>query len=252
MADLPTGTVTFLFTDLEGSTRLLEAHPEAYRAAVHRHHELLLETVEVSGGVVFETVGDAVYAAFARPTGAATAALRGQLALQGEDWGETPLRVRMGVHLGEVEAYPVRGAARGARYFGVALVRCARLMAVAHGGQVVLSAAVAEQVRDALPAGARLVDLGDHRLKDLQRHERVFQLAHPDLLAAFPPLRSLNPRRHNLPVQPTPFVGRAARPRGRAPAPAGGGGGGAAADADRARGHGQDPAGPASRRRGAG
>jgi class 3 adenylate cyclase len=206
---LPTGTVTFLFTDLEGSTRLLEAHPAAYREAVRRHHDLLRAAVEGHGGVVFETVGDAVYAAFARPTASVAAALAGQLALQREAWGATgPLRARMGVHLGEAEAYPAPGAAQGARYFGLPLVRCARLMATAHGGQVVLSEAAAALVGDALPEGAALRDLGEHRLKDLSRPERVFQLRHPDLPSDFPPLRSLNPHPHNLPVQPTPFVGR--------------------------------------------
>jgi class 3 adenylate cyclase len=202
--DLPTGTVTFLFTDLEGSTKLLQAHPEAYRAAVRRHHDLLREAVEAHGGAVFETVGDAVYAAFARPTAAVAAALAGQLALQQESWGEVGgLRARMGVHLGEVER-------QGGHYFGAPLYRCARLMATAHGGQTVLSAAVAELVRDALPAGAGLHDLGEHRLKDLARPERVAQLVHPGLPAVFPPLRSLDARPHNLPRQATPFVGRAA------------------------------------------
>ena len=111
-AALPEGTVTFLFTDLEGSTALLEAHPAAYREAVARHHALLRAAVEGHGGAVFETLGDAVYAAFARPTGAVAAALEGQLALRREPWGATgALRVRMGVHLGEVEAYRVPGAA---------------------------------------------------------------------------------------------------------------------------------------------
>jgi class 3 adenylate cyclase len=201
---LPTGTVTFLFTDLEGSTRLLEAHPLAYREAVHRHHDLLQQAVEGHGGVVFETVGDAVYAAFERPTDAVAAALAAQAALLAVPWGETgPLRVRMGVHLGEVER-------RGAHYFGAPLYRCARLTATAHGGQVVLSAAVTEIVRDALPPGAALRDLGAHRLKDLARPERVTQLLHPDLPAAFPPLRSLDALPHNLPRQATPFVGREA------------------------------------------
>ena len=168
---MPEGTVTFLFTDLEGSTRLQEVHPAAYRAAVRRHHALLRGAVEGHGGAVFETVGDAVYAAFATPTDAVAAALAGQLALQREDWGETgPLRARMGLHTGEVEV-------QGAHYFGAPLSRCARLMGTAHGGQVVLSEAAVALVRDALPAGAGLLDLGAHRLKDLQRPERVFQLA---------------------------------------------------------------------------
>jgi predicted ATPase/class 3 adenylate cyclase/Tfp pilus assembly protein PilF len=199
----PAGTVTFLFTDLEGSTRLLEAHPDAYREAVRRHHELLREAVDAHGGVVFETMGDAVYAAFARPTAAVRAALAGQRALQAEPWGATgPLRVRMGLHLGEVER-------QGGHYFGAPLYRCARLLATAHGGQTVLSGAVAEVVRDALPADAGLRDLGEHRLRDLQRPERLFQLGHPDLPVDFPPLRSLDALPHNLPVQLTSFVGRA-------------------------------------------
>jgi predicted ATPase len=207
---LPTGTVTFLFTDLEGSTRLLQAHPGAYREAVARHHALLRGAVEAHGGVVFETVGDAVYAAFARPTDAVAAALAGQLALRREAWGATgEFRVRMGVHLGEVEAYPAPGAAQGARYFGQPLVRCARLTATAHGGQVVLSEAVTAVVRDALPDAAALRDLGEHRLRDLARPEHVYQLVHPELLHDFPPLRALDALANNLPLQLTSFVGRA-------------------------------------------
>jgi predicted ATPase/class 3 adenylate cyclase len=203
MPELPDGTVTFLFTDVEGSTALLNAHPNAYRAAVRRHHDLLGEAVEVNHGVVFETVGDAVYAAFARPTDAVAAALWGQLALQREAWGQTPITVRMGAHLGVVEA-------QEGHYFGAPLYRCARLTATAHGGQVVLSEAVAAVVRDALPAGAALRDAGEHRLKDLARPERVYELRHAELRAEFPPLRSLDARPHNLPLQLTSFVGREA------------------------------------------
>ena len=119
MGDLPQGVVTLLFTDVEGSTLLLNKHPDQYRRAVRRHHDLLLEAVHLSDGAVFETVGDAVYAAFARPTDAVKAALRGQLALQQEEWGETPIRVRMGVHLGEVELQVSDG--RG-HYFGAPLI----------------------------------------------------------------------------------------------------------------------------------
>jgi predicted ATPase/class 3 adenylate cyclase len=199
---LPAGTVTFLFTDLAGSTRLLEAHPAAYRVAVRRHHALLRAAVEGHGGAVFETVGDAVYAAFARPTDAAAAALAGQLALRAEAWGEVgELRARVGLHTGEVER-------QGAHYFGAPLYRCARLTATAHGLQVVLSGATAELVQEALPAGAGLRDLGEHRLKDLQRPERVFQLLHPELPGDFPPLRTLDALPNNLPVQLTSFVGR--------------------------------------------
>ena len=207
--DLPVGAVAFLFTDLEGSTAPQQAHPAAYAAALRRHHDLLRGAVEAHGGVVFETVGDAVYAAFPRPTDAVRAALAGQLALHQEPWGEVgPLRARMGVHLGEVEAYPAPGAAHGARYLGLPLSRCARLMATAHGGQVVLSGAAVALVRDALPARAGLLDLGAYRLKDLQHPERVFQLTAPGLPADFPALRTLDARPHNLPLQLTSFVGR--------------------------------------------
>jgi predicted ATPase/class 3 adenylate cyclase len=201
---LPAGTVTFLFTDLEGSTALLEAHPVAYRDAVARHHALLRGAVEGHGGAVFETVGDAVYAAFARPTDAVAAALAGQQGLQAADWGELgagAIRARMGLHTGEVER-------QGAHYFGAPLYRCARLMGAAHGGQTVLSEAAAALVRGALPAGVGVRDLGAHRLKDLREPERVFQLLHPDLPGDFPPLRSLDARPHNLPLQLTSFVGR--------------------------------------------
>ena len=202
--ELPAGTVTFLFTDLEGSTRLLEAHPAAYRNAVRRHHDLLRSAVEGHGGVVFETVGDAVYAAFAQATDAVAAALAGQLALRREDWGalgEGALRARMGLHTGEV-------VAQGGHYFGAPLYRAGRLLPAAHGGQVVLTGATAELIADALPAEAALHDLGEHRLRDLARPVRVFQLGHPDLPAEFPPLRTLDALPHNLPLQLTSFVGR--------------------------------------------
>ncbi len=204
MPGLPAGTVTFLFTDIEGSTTILGRQPVTYRTAVQRHHDLLQGAVEAHGGTVFETVGDAVYAAFPRPTDAAGAALQGQLTLREEPWGETgTLRVRMGLHLGEVEL-------RGEHYFGLPLYRCARLMATAHGGQIVLSGAVAALIEDTLPEGVQLQDLGAHRLKDLSKPERIFQLTHPRLPDTFPPLRTLEGHPHNLPVQLTTLVGREA------------------------------------------
>jgi predicted ATPase/class 3 adenylate cyclase len=202
MPALPDGTVTFLFTDVQGSTQLLGQQPAAYRDAIRRHHDLLRAAVEQQGGVVFETVGDAVYAAFALPSAAVAAALAGQRALVGEAWGATgPLRVRMGLHTGEVER-------QGSHYFGAPLYRCARLLATAHGGQVVLSAVTAGLVREALPAGASLRDLGTHPLKDLQQPEQIHQLCAADLPAEFPTLRTLAGHPSNLPVQPTSFVGR--------------------------------------------
>src|SRR5215813_6654729 len=202
MADLPSGTVTFLFTDVEGSTRLLERHPETYRTAIGHHHAILSQVVKHNGGAVFETVGDAVYAAFASPRDAVAAALGAQHDLHSAAGSEVgPLRVRMGLHTGLVER-------QGDHYFGPALYRCGRLTNAAHGGQVLLSSATAELVRDVLPAGAGLRDLGEHRLRDLQRPERIFQLAAPGLPTDFPPLRTLESFLNNLPVQPTLLIGR--------------------------------------------
>jgi predicted ATPase/class 3 adenylate cyclase len=200
--ELPEGFVTFLFSDVEGSTRLLERHPSAYGAGIARHHELLSEAVVRNGGVVFETIGDAVYAAFAEPADAVAAAHAAQRALAFEDWGPLEaLKVRMGVHPGPVER-------RGSHYFGPALYRCARLMDTAHGGQVVLSEAAAQLVRDGLGGDLTLVDLGRHRLKDLIEPERVFQLAGEGLEAEFPQLRSAGGRPNNLPADVKSFVGR--------------------------------------------
>src|SRR5262249_37285734 len=147
MPELPSGTVTFLFTDVEGSTRLLERQPEAYRIAIARHHTMLSEAVTHNGGAVFETGGDARYAAFASPADAVAAALRAQHDLHAAAGGDVgPVKVRMGLHTGVVER-------QGDHYFGAALYRCGRLTNAAHGGQVLLSSATAELVRDALPAG---------------------------------------------------------------------------------------------------
>lgn len=202
MAELPSGTVTFLFTDVEGSTRLVERHPRVYAAAIARHHALLREAIEARRGHIFETVGDAIYAAFGSAVDAVAATLSAQQQLQGTDWGVLgALKVRMGLHTGEVER-------QDRHYFGIPLYRCARLTSTAHGAQVVLSSTTAALVADSLPAGAALRDLGEHHLKDLQRPERVVQLLAPGLSADFPPLRSVGDRRHNLPAQPTSFVGR--------------------------------------------
>jgi len=202
MPDLPTGTVTFLFTDIEGSTTRWEHHPEAMRTALARHDALLRSVITSQGGSVFKMVGDAVYAAFALPADAVSAALTAQRALAAEEWGEVgPLRVRMALHTGAAQS-------RDDDYFGQTLNRVARVLSTGYGGQILLSVATVELVRDALPAGASLKDLGEHALKDLLRPEHIFQLTGPDLLADFPGLKSLERHPHNLPVQPTPFLGR--------------------------------------------
>jgi predicted ATPase/class 3 adenylate cyclase len=197
----PTGTVTFLFTDIEGSTRLWEMRPQPMDRALQRHDALLRTAIESSGGYVFKTVGDAFCAAFSTTQAGVEAALAAQRALACAEWTEASIRVRMALHTGVCQE-------RDGDYFGPAVNRTARLEAVAHGGQVVMSRATAELVRDLLPEGASLRDLGDHRLKDLSRPERVFQLDAGGLPVEFPPLRSLGAYRHNLPVPLTSFIGR--------------------------------------------
>ena len=202
MASPPTGTVTFLFTDIEGSTKLWENNAPAMQAALARHDELLKRAIEERGGYVFKTVGDAFCAAFSTASDALEAALEAQRLVLKERWDESAsLRVRMALHMGAAEE-------RDGDYFGPPVNRVARLLSAAHGGQVLLSLPTHEMVRDQLPAGMSLAELGEHRLKDLFRPERVYQLVSPDLPSEFPPLRTLDAYRNNLPLQPTPLVGR--------------------------------------------
>jgi predicted ATPase/class 3 adenylate cyclase len=202
MDSLPTGTVTFLFTDIEGSTKLWGQYPEAMKAALARHDALLRAAIEAQGGYVFKTVGDAFCAAFNTATEAMIAAVAAQRALHAEAWGQTgEVRVRMALHTGAAEE-------REGDYFGPPLNRVARLLSTGFGGQILLSLTTAELVRDHLPEGASLQDLGEHRLKDLVRPEQIFQLTVPDLPSRFPSLKSLDTLPNNLPVQLTSFVGR--------------------------------------------
>src|ERR671916_372115 len=202
MTGLPTGTITFLFTDVEGSTKLWERHPAAMSQTLSHHDELIRNAVEALNGFVFKTVGDAFYAAFSTAAEAVEAAIDVQKSLLSEEWEETgPLKVRLALHTGTAEE-------RGGDYFGPTLSRAARLLSAGHGGQVLLSLSTQELVRDQLPLGAALRDLGVRRLKDLSRPEHVFQLTAPDLPASFPPLNTLDMRLNNLPIQPTPLLGR--------------------------------------------
>ena len=202
MTELPTGTVTFLFTDLEGSTRLWEDHPDAMHDALARHDEIVREAIESHAGQVVKTTGDGFHAAFATARDALDAALVAQLALTVEPWASTgPLRARMGVHTGEAQH-------REGDYYGTALNRAARIMSAGHGDQVVVSRATEELVGDALPGGCELIDLGEHRLRDLGRPEALFQLAHADLRRDFAPLRALDAFPGNLPLQVSSFIGR--------------------------------------------
>ncbi len=195
-------TVTLLFTDIEGSTRLWEQFPGAMAAALKRHDGLLQSAIEASGGRVVKTTGDGMMAVFGSAVDAVTASLAAQRDLGTEPWGEMgPLRVRMGLHAGQVER-------RAGDLFGPTVNRAARIMAVGHGGQVLLSASAGALAGEQLPPGASLLDLGEHRLKDLGRPERVFQLVHPDLQASFPALTTIRPEGAGQPVRTVKLVGR--------------------------------------------
>src|SRR5262245_23405334 len=202
MAELPSGTVTFLFTDLEGSTRLWDEYPDAMKAALARHDEILRVAIGAHDGHVVKTTGDGVHAVFAVADDAVLAAVDGQRALVGEPWGEIgDLRVRMGLHTGTAEG-------RDGDFYGSSVNQAARLMSVAHGGQIVCSRVTADLARPAAPSGVQLVDLGVHRLRDLSEPVEVVQVIHRDLRSSFPPLQSLDSFPGNLPRQLTSFVGR--------------------------------------------
>jgi len=196
------GLSTFLLTDIEGSTRLWEEHPGAMGPALASHDRLLRAAIAQAGGSIVKTTGDGVLAVFEDPVAAVGAALIAQRSLRDEAWGPIgPLRVRMAIHAGAAET-------REGDFFGPALNRDARILAIGHGGQILLSAVAAVLTRERLPADVELLDRGSHRLRDLDRPEQVFQVAVADLKSEFPPLRSLSTRRSNLPVQLTSFVGR--------------------------------------------
>src|SRR3954452_19024554 len=202
MANLPSGTVTFPFADTEGSTPRWGPRPEAMQAALARHDALVRAAILEHGGHVVKTMGDAFHAAFSRAPDGVAAAVDAQHRLLAESWDDIGgLRVRMALHTGAAEE-------RDGDYYGPPLNRAARLLATGHGGQVLLSDVTAALVRDDLSGGLELLDLGEHRLKDLIRPERVFQVVMPGLCAEFPPLVSLDARPHNLPLQVTPLLGR--------------------------------------------
>jgi predicted ATPase/class 3 adenylate cyclase len=198
----PTGTVTFLFTDIVNSTRLAGEHPETWDAAQARHHAILYQAIEENHGFVFQVIGDAFCAAFHTVGDAFMAALNAQCRLHTEDWGIMPIQVRMGLHTGaaEMHDHEYRGY--------LTLVRAQRVMSVAHGRQILVSNASAELIRGELPEDVTLLDLKKHRLKGLLNPEHLWQVVSPDLPREFPPLLSLNDIPNNLPVQLTSFIGR--------------------------------------------
>jgi predicted ATPase/class 3 adenylate cyclase len=196
MRELPTGTVTFLFTDIEGSTLLLGELGDEYADALAEHRRMLREAAVAHGGIEVDTQGDAFFIAFARAREAVAAAAAAQRAL-----GSGPIRVRMGIHTGE----PLR---TDEGYVGMDIHRGARIAAAGHGGQVLISQTASDLIQDDLPEEFALRDLGEHRLKDLSRPQQIFQLVAEGLEHDFPPLTTLENRPTNLPLQPTPLIGR--------------------------------------------
>src|SRR5205807_8928109 len=202
MHHLPMGTVTLLFTDIEGSTRLLQQVGERYTDLLEEYRQLLRSAFGRWNGNVVDTQGDAFFVAFARATDAVSAAVAAQRALASHVWPEgVVVRVRMGLHTGEP-----RLSSEG--YTGLDVHHAARIMSAGHGGQVLLSQTTRDLVEHDLPTAMSLRDLGVHRLKDLRQKSHLYQLVSADLPADFPPLKTLDSHPNNLPVQPTPLIGR--------------------------------------------
>ena len=202
MAKVPSGTVTFLFTDIEGSTKLAQEHPDRWEALRTRHHAILQAACETNRGFVFQIIGDAFCVAFPTVKDGLAAAVESQQGLQTEPWERTPVKVRMGLHTGSAEW-------NGNDYRGyLTLAKVQRVMSVAYGGQVLVSNASAELLHHELPTKITLRDLQEHRLKGLPDPEHLWQVLAPELQQEFPPLQSLKEIPNNLPVQLTSFIGR--------------------------------------------
>ena len=202
MSELPTGTVTFVFTDIEGSTRLIQELGERFLVVLEEHAGVVRQAVSEFGGIEVNTEGDSFFLVFRTPADAVLAAVTTQRRLAAHDWSEeAQVRVRMGIHTGE-------GVLGGNDYVGIDVNRAARISGAAHGGQVLLSGATRGLVEHALPEGTDLRDLGPHRFKDLAHPEDLYHLVIEDLPSDFPPPRTLDARPNNLPQQLTSFVGR--------------------------------------------
>ena len=197
----PTGTTSFFFTDVAGSTRLWETDRDGMAASLELHDRILRTAIEDCKGYVFSTAGDAFAAAFPSAEAALAAATRAQLDLLAATWPGPAIKVRMGIHTGEAEE-------RDGDYFGPVLNRAARIMSAGHGGQLLISSVTAELLTGSVSAPCRLVDIGLHRLKDLDRPEQLFELRHPDLPEITDPIKTVDVRSTNLPEQLTSFVGR--------------------------------------------
>jgi predicted ATPase/class 3 adenylate cyclase len=200
MPELPSGTVTFLFSDIEGSTRLLEELGDGYVALLQEHNRIFREVMLEHDGAEVSTEGDSFFVVFRSPLSAIDAAAAIQRRLADRRF-PAPVRVRMGLHTG-------LGQLVGGDYVGIDVHRAARIAAAGHGGQILMSEATRGLVASQVPASLSLLDLGPHRLKDLTHTQRLYQLAIDGLPSKFPPPRSLDARPNNLPVQLTPFIGR--------------------------------------------
>ena len=203
MEKFPTGTVTFLFTDIEGSTRLSQEHPDEMPALLARHNEILEHAIKTHTGFVFNIAGDSYSAAFYNTNDALNAVLDAQRMLHNESWSPAPIKVRMGIHVGTAHLQGERD------YSGyTTLATTQRIMSAGHGGQVLISQAVHEQLIGNPPQHVEFTDMGEHHLKDVVQKQHLYQITAPDLPSEFPPLKTQKVVNHNLPVRLTSFIGR--------------------------------------------
>ena len=202
----PSGTVTFLFTDIEGSTKLAQQFPDAMAALLARHNEILNQAIRQHNGFVFQIVGDSFSAAFHSASDALHAALKTQRLLHEEAWSPASIKVRMGIHTGAAQLEAVSKEPRYSGYATLALTH--RILTAGHGGQILLSQTVHALTRDKLPAQAQFIDMGERYLKDVVRPEHLYQLMVPDLPSEFAPLNTMESFHHNLPAQLSSFIGR--------------------------------------------
>ena len=202
----PNGTVTFLFTDIEGSTKLAQQYPEAMPGLLARHNEILNQAIKAYDGFVFRVIGNSFSASFHNANDALRAVMQAQQSLHDEAWSPAPIKVRMGIHTGAAQLEIDSEENKYSGYATLALTQ--RIMSAGHGGQILLSQSTYELTRDRLPEEVQLVDMGERRLKDILRAERIYQLSIPGLPSEFPPIKTLDSFPNNLPLQLTSFVGR--------------------------------------------
>jgi len=201
--NFPSGTVTFLFTDVEGSTKLAQKHSNEMPALLARHNEILNQAIQNHNGFIFNIVGDSFSAAFHNANNALNAVLEAQFALHKEAWSPAPIKVRMGIHTGPAQI------AEDKSYIGYATIALAqRVMSAGHGGQILISQTTHDLLANNLPIDVQLIDMGEHNLKDILQVQRLYQVDAPDLSSDFPPLKTLKIKNHNLPVKLTSFIGR--------------------------------------------